>query len=57
MLADPSVSTVTQWRYAASSFRNKSANKQEEKKNTHWKDYLVFASLLIALLAILSTYL
>ena len=57
MLADPSVSTVTQWRYAASSFRNKSANKPEEKKKINWKDYLVFASLLIALAAVLSTYL
>ena len=57
MLVDPSVSTATQWRYAASSFRSKSKNKQEEKKNIHWKDYLVFASLLVALVAILSTYL
>jgi len=57
MLADPSVSTVTQWRYAASSFRKKSASKHEKKKKINWKDYLVFASLLIALLAILSTYL
>ncbi len=56
MLADPSVSTATQWRYAASSFRKKPANKPEEKKNTHWKDYLVFGSLLVALVAILSTY-
>ncbi len=57
MLADPSVSTVTQWRYAASSFRKKSANKSKEKKKINWKDYLIFASLLIALAAILSTYL
>jgi serine/threonine protein kinase len=57
MLADPSVSTVTQWRYAASSFRKKSANKPGEKKKINWKDYLIFASLLIALAAILSTYL
>ncbi len=57
MLTDPSVSTVTQWRYAASSYKNKSRNKQEEKKKINWKDYLIFASLLIALAAILSNYL
>ena len=57
MLTDPSLSTVTQWRYAQSSFKKKSENTQEEKKKINWKDYLVFGSLLIALVAILSTYL
>ncbi|MCH8846425.1 MAG: serine/threonine protein kinase [Proteobacteria bacterium] len=57
MLTDPSLSTVTQWRYAENSFKKKIANKQEEKKKTHWKDYLVFASLIIALAALTYTYL
>lgn len=57
MLSDPSVSTVTQWRYAASSFKNKSRNKQDEKKKINWKDYLIFTTLIIALAAILSNYL
>ncbi len=56
MLTDPSVSTATQWRYAASSFRKNPANKPEKEKKINWKDYLVFASLLVALVAILSTY-
>jgi serine/threonine protein kinase len=56
MLTDPSVSTVTQWRYAASSFRNKSANRQEKKKIS-WKEYLIFASLAIALAAVMFAYL
>jgi len=56
MFAEPSVSTVTQWRYAASSFRNKSANSQEKKK-TNWKDYLVFVALAIALAAVMFAYL
>ena len=56
MFADPSVSTVTQWRYVASNFRNKSENRQEKKKS-HLKDYLVFVSLAIILAAVVFTYL
>lgn len=57
MLSDPNLSTATQWRYAENSFKKKSANKREEKKRIHWKDYLVFGSLIIALAALTYTYL
>ncbi len=41
MLEDPSVSTQTQWRMAATSY-NKKMNMSEEKEDKH-NNYLVFA--------------
>jgi hypothetical protein len=60
MLTDPNLSTVTQWRYASGSNKNKVGNNLEDKETKGkigWKDCVIFSSLAIALAAVIYAYL